>query len=50
MEKESTFSPMQVKNKPRDGETEHAFILEGNGRFGGVGHSLSFYTYTHMAG
>jgi hypothetical protein len=21
------FSPLQVKNKPRDGETEHAFIL-----------------------
>jgi hypothetical protein len=25
--KENTFSPLQVKNKPGDGETEHAFIL-----------------------
>jgi hypothetical protein len=22
-----TFSPLEVKNKPSDGETEHAFIL-----------------------
>ncbi len=25
--KKNIFSPLQVKNKPRDGETEHAFIL-----------------------
>jgi hypothetical protein len=24
---ENTFSPLQVKNKPRDGKMEHAFIL-----------------------
>ncbi len=23
----NTFSPLQVKNKPRDEESEHAFIL-----------------------
>jgi hypothetical protein len=29
MPKENAFSPpLQVKNKPRDGEMEHAFILE----------------------
>jgi hypothetical protein len=25
--KKKTFSPLQVKNKPRDEETEHVFIL-----------------------
>jgi hypothetical protein len=25
--KENTFSPMQVKNNPLDGETEHAFFM-----------------------
>jgi hypothetical protein len=25
--KENIFSPLQVKNKPRDGEMEHVFIL-----------------------
>jgi hypothetical protein len=27
MQNKNTFSPLQVKNKPSDGETEHAFIL-----------------------
>ncbi len=26
--KVNTFAPLQVKNKPCDGETEHAFILD----------------------
>jgi hypothetical protein len=33
LEQISTFSPLQVKNKPCDEESEHAFILANNANF-----------------